>query len=164
MLDDTIRIPEPPRFMPEAERREWLKRFSAAYVEARKNYPGDPTAWRQSALHEANRMLRVEKPADYHEAKALPDWKVIHRKEENGVLTIVTIDAKRCVFNAPPPDATKNAHQSAPQDASGAPTPTNPTALTIPTTPSQTGEPATTPEPAKAEEPAKAGEAKHDVA
>lgn len=77
---------------------DWVKAFKQAVVD----FPGDEIAQRTVATREANRMFRVEHPASYGEAVALPARHVIFRgNTASGKFGVVTIDGKKHYFDVP---------------------------------------------------------------
>ncbi len=95
---------------PEKLRQEWKKTYAAAYQRAieddgedHKNEPPDRQHARRHkrGLCEANRVFRTPDCTCYKDAKALEDWQVILRKVEDGMLKVITCDAKKYVFPAP---------------------------------------------------------------
>jgi len=100
MSDEKVKIdvPEVPSVLPPAEQKKWVETYKAAFEEAQNDDPGDVVKQRQSALREANRLLRVEKITSADQAKALPKWKLVQCEEKDGVLKVVTIDGKKYSF------------------------------------------------------------------
>jgi hypothetical protein len=104
-------IPEPPEIvgalapLPSAKRREWREAYGAAFKQAAIDSPGDESAQRQAALRDANRIFRVGEPGSLAEARALGEWQLIRRSEQNGTLAGVTIDGAKFTFDAPAPAA-----------------------------------------------------------
>ncbi len=95
---------------PEKLRQEWKKTYAAAYQRAieddGEDYKNEPLALQharrnQRGLREANRVFRTPDCTCYADAKSLEDWQVILRKVEEGMLKVVTIDAKKHVFPVP---------------------------------------------------------------
>jgi hypothetical protein len=96
-------IPNAPKLLPPDERKRWLKIYATAFKEAQNDFPEDTTLQKQTALREANRMLRVHAPEDYEEAMKIPGHLVKQRfVDSKGVLRVTTIDGKKYHFEVPP--------------------------------------------------------------
>lgn len=103
MAEERIVIPTAPHFegLPENIRARWRETYAKAFKQALIDSPNDVIAQRQAAEREANRIFRVDELLSYKDAMALENWKVLHRREVNGELKIVTIDGRKFSFPVP---------------------------------------------------------------
>jgi hypothetical protein len=113
-MADEIQVPDAPGLLPAGLQKKWRAAYAAAFKEAQNDFPEDAIQQRQTALREANRLLRVTPPTDYKSAMDLPDY-LIHSSvdrdgkavssrqidEKKGELKLVTIDGKKYRFPAP---------------------------------------------------------------
>lgn len=105
-----LNIPDAPSVLPAGLQAKWKDTYRKAYEEAQNDFPNDAIQQRQTALREANRLLRVTPPEDYRAAKALPKYQVHSSAELGGVLKLVTIDGKK--YNFPIPKSEQKADDS----------------------------------------------------
>jgi len=97
-----ITIPAAPALLPPKEAKAWQRAYEEGYKRSQvDNNDAPDSVHRQTALREANRMLRVPEPKSYEEAMALPDWQVVKREVEGAALKLVTSDGRKYVFPAP---------------------------------------------------------------
>lgn len=102
-----VTIPEPPEIvgalapLPRAKKDEWRESYGEAFEQAAVDSPGDESAQRQAAQRAANRIFRVGKPTSYAAAASLEGWQLLSRLEQDGKLTIVTIDGAKYSFDVP---------------------------------------------------------------
>lgn len=102
-----VDVPEPPALLPPDLREQWKQLYAERYrqvvsdegLDYRTQVGPEHDARRNKlALRAANRLLATSAIVTYEEAKALPDWQVIFREEKDGVLKLMTIDAKKYIF------------------------------------------------------------------
>jgi len=98
---DAVKIPEAPAGIPASVAKKWKETYVAALAEATNDFPNDAIQQKQTALREANRLLRVPEPRSHKDAMALEGWHVAHREEKDGHLRVVTIDGKKFRFPVP---------------------------------------------------------------
>jgi hypothetical protein len=112
MADDLT--PTPPANLPTALQDKWSKKYESALEQAEVDIPNNPNEQRSAARREANKMLRVSKPASHKEAAALVDafqkkkdegWQILAHGERviKGMkhLSIVTADGQRHLYPVP---------------------------------------------------------------
>jgi hypothetical protein len=99
-MDEKIFVPEPPVItgalaeLPENVKKQWRETYAKAFRQAQMDSPNEAGVHPQRARKAANALLEVSKPSSYEEAMALPGWQVVKRLENDGQLTLVTIEAR----------------------------------------------------------------------
>lgn len=115
-----FQIPSPPAHLPVALQKKWSGIYTAALKQAQIDIPNDESGQKQAARKDANKLLRIDAPANHKEAAAMvadfqaqndDAWKVIgHGKRViQGVehLQVVTSDGKKHTFPVPTGKAAK---------------------------------------------------------
>src|SRR5262245_6150959 len=131
---EKIQVPEAPRAtgtlapLPESVRKAWSAAYEKSYRQSTIDSPQEASVHAQKATKAANAVLAVEKPASYEDAKAMPEWQLVKRSEQRGIvqadgtfrptedgelfLVVVTIEARgaergdsKFVFPVPKPKA-----------------------------------------------------------
>jgi hypothetical protein len=80
---------------------QWQKTYDAELDRASRDFPGDAHAQRQAARRAANRLISVDRPANYEAAMKLEPWKFLKREAAEGKLCIVTIDGQKFFYDVP---------------------------------------------------------------
>src|SRR4051794_1146436 len=90
-------IPAAPAGLPKAVEKKWKETYAAAFKEAQDESPDDLTQQRQSALRDANRILKTPEITSYSQAMDIEDWHFALREPSNDgkTLRVVTRHGKK---------------------------------------------------------------------
>lgn len=111
--------PNPPSHLPKKIQDQWTKTYSEALQAAKRDNPELPSdAHTRTALVAANKLVKVDEPANHAEAQKLVDafksgtedsWKIIAHgtRKVQGVdhLVVVTANGKKSLHPIPKPKA-----------------------------------------------------------
>jgi hypothetical protein len=100
-MAEKLNIPDAPSVLPPGLQAKWKDTYAKAHAEAVNDFPDDTIQQRQTALREANRMIRAPKLESFEDAKKLAKYLVHASEEKDGVLKLVTIDGKKYKFPVP---------------------------------------------------------------
>jgi hypothetical protein len=100
---EKVNVPAAPSYLPEAVAKQWSKTYETAYLQAKAdNSEGSEIDFTQTALREANRLLRVPVLKSYADAMKAEEWHFIKREVgKDGKLHVVTADGKKHKFDVP---------------------------------------------------------------
>jgi hypothetical protein len=92
-----IEVPAAPAGLPKAVEKKWKETYAAAFKEAQDEAPDDLTQQRQSALRDANRILKTPEITSYSQAMDIEEWHFVLREPsaDGKMLRVVTRHGKK---------------------------------------------------------------------